>query len=139
MGWDVYIMDFSEVPIRGDVPDWDQLPKDWQPGPVGPKKDLIAKILEILPTTNFSDPTWGQYAGEGFSVEFNVGSEDPIESIMLHVRGGEAAVDCVNRLIKHLEVRALDTTTGKLIDPDGHTDGMRLWREFRDQILSSKE
>jgi hypothetical protein len=47
-----------------------------RPGPLGTRAELISRIRELLPETDFSDPSWGILDEPGFSIEFNMGEEN---------------------------------------------------------------
>jgi hypothetical protein len=51
--------------------------------PLGTRAEVTAKILEAVPTADFSDPAWGRIEGETFSIEVNVGADDLVTSFML--------------------------------------------------------
>lgn len=92
--------------------------------------------LTDLPETDFSDPAWGVLDREDWSIEFNMGGGDEVGSIALHIRGGDAAASTVDKVLKHLGRRALDTGTGELFKFDGEsTEGLHRWRAYRDNVI----
>ena len=134
MSWDVFL--FNAPP---EVKSLSDLPSDFANTPLGAKDEVIAKLscaLEI----DFSDRSWGIHNTESYSIEFNMGS-DPVESIMLHVRGGgDAAMGAIRAAADALGVRALDCSTGEWIDfesPDAD-DSWRRWQAYRDKIVKPR-
>src|SRR5262245_7473078 len=131
MSWDVFF-----VKLPDGVRSVYDAPKDYHPPPLGPRAELIAALRKLLGDADFSDPSWGQYLAEGFSIEFNMGG-DPVDSLMLHVRGGEAAFGCVREIARALGTPAIDCSTGELIDfdaPDADAS-FRRWRGYRDRVI----
>src|SRR5262245_38428907 len=107
MSWDISIQDLPrDVQNAADIPD------DYQPSPLGPRDTVIARIHEVLPDVDFSDPAWGMFDRPDFSIEFNMGAEEICDSFMLHVRGGGGAMETVARLLQHLQLRGIDCQTG---------------------------
>lgn len=104
MSWDLFIQD-----LPPDASSVAEIPDDFQPKPIGLRSELIASILEAVPEADFSDPAWGVFDAADHSIEFNMGGEEEAQSIALHVRGGQAAVATVKRVLKQLGRRALDS------------------------------
>ena len=72
------------------------LPDDpaYEPPPLGTGDEVRSRISAHLPGVDWSDPTWGQYGGDGFTFEFSVGPEEPVVTFAVHVRGsGDALAD----------------------------------------------
>src|SRR4051794_19319515 len=97
MSWGVMIFNLRGKP----PPPIDQL-QESDSEPLGPAADVRQRISALLPGIDWSDPTWGIYDGDGFSIEFNVGADDPIANMMLHVRGGGNAIAAIVRFVRPL-------------------------------------
>lgn len=130
MSWDIFIMD-----LPADLMSVSDIPEDFKPKPLGQRSHLIRAILQIAPTADFSDPSWGRLQTDSFSIEISMGDGQIVDSIGLHVRGGDAAAGAVADIITHLELRAVDSSTGDFFDPATAADSLRAWRAFRDQVI----
>jgi hypothetical protein len=101
---------------------------------------LITRIQELLPETDFKDPSWGILDGKGFSIEFNMGSKEICDGFMLHVRGGgDIATTVVARLLQHLRLRGLDCQTGDFFQHDAAEESFRQWQAYRDVVIHKKD
>ncbi|MCX4539141.1 DUF4259 domain-containing protein [Streptomyces sp. NBC_01565] len=91
-------------------------PRHYAPDPLGRRDDVRAAVTQACPEADLSDPAWGELSGPTWSVELNIGSEDPVDLIMLHTRGpgGDVLTD-VLRLAEALRCRVLDCVNGDLI------------------------
>jgi hypothetical protein len=90
----------------------------------------------LLPGIDWSDTTWGIYEGNGFSIEFNVGRDDPIGIMMLHVRGGGDAIAAIVTLARPVGWSALDCSTSKFLDLDNPSQaGWEVFQAFRDKVI----
>lgn len=70
MSWDIFVQDLPrDAATTADIPD------DFQPRPLGPRAEIIRKIVEVLPTANFSDLAWGTIDSEGWLIEMSLGKE----------------------------------------------------------------
>lgn len=134
VSWDISIMD-----LPSDAVTVEDIPQGFKPGPLGLRADLIARITEVAPMADFSDPSWGQIETPEFVVDVNIGREEVVDSIMLHVRGGGAAPGFVADLVNHLGRRALDSQTGEFFAPDSAHESFAAWRAFRDRVVGSTE
>src|SRR5690349_14977743 len=103
MSWDVMIFK-----LRGKTPpSLDEL-QEADLLPLGPAGDVRRQISAFLEGVDWSDPAWGLYGGSGFSIEFNVGKDEPTPNMMLHVRGGGDAIADIIRFARPLGWSALD-------------------------------
>jgi hypothetical protein len=104
---------------------------------IGEAPQLRRSISECAPSVDWSDPTWGILEGEGFSIEFNMGRENSIRDIMLHVRGAGDPISVIVAICKRLRCRALDTITSQCLDLATPSDkGWRDFQDYRDKVLN---
>ena len=130
VSWDISIMD-----LPTDAHSVSDIPHDFAPAPLGKRAALIAKILEIAPQADFSNSTWGELSTPDFTIEFNMGRDALCDSLMLHVRGGDSAVDFITALLDHLGLRAIDCSKGDFFEPAAAAQSLAAWRHFRDRVI----
>ena len=130
MSWDVLL-----TPAPADARSVDDIPEGPGTGSIAPLARLLETLREAFPEADLSDPAWGHLRDEeqGWSVELNIGAEDPVRTVMLHVRGGDA-VPAILRMAQVLGCRALDCSSGDFLCEDGD-GGWESFREYRDQVL----
>ncbi|SFT77569.1 hypothetical protein [Mesorhizobium sp. YR577] len=83
MSWDILVHAASSPP-----PPVDEMPSDWKPLPLGSRSDVQAKISAVLQDIRWEDDGWGDYDKNGLSLEFSLAGSEPLDGIMIHVRGG---------------------------------------------------
>jgi hypothetical protein len=134
MSWDVMLMGVpSNVVTVADFPDGFS-------SELGPKSQVLSTLAAILPELDLTDPTWAILDSDDFSIEFGIGDDDPVEIIMLHVRGGDSVIRTIQCICEHTGWRAFDTGTGDFINfAENPAEGLQKWRAFRDQIVASLE
>jgi hypothetical protein len=130
VSWDIVIQD-----LPADARAVEDIPDDFRPSPLGLRTDLIRAVLPVAPLADFSDPSWGVLEGDAFPVEISMGHDEIVESIGLHVRGGDPAAGVVGNVIAHLRRRAVDGSTGDFFDPAAARDSPGAPRAFRDQVI----
>jgi hypothetical protein len=135
MSWDVFVQDFpSHAKTVAEIPD------DFQPAPIGRRSDLIRKILQVVPTADFSNPAWGLIDGGDWSMEVNMGGEEDCDGFALHVRGGDVAVGVVAAILEKLGLRALNSQTGEFfVAGAGSVASFQKWRAYRDQVVGESK
>lgn len=105
---------------------------------IGDAAHLRRAISECAPDVDWSDPTWGM-DGDGFSIEFNMGPENMIKDIMLHVRGVGDPISIIVAICRNLRCRALDTVTNECLDLTTPSDkGWRDFQDYRDKVLNRR-
>ncbi|MFH8560886.1 hypothetical protein [Streptomyces sp. NPDC017988] len=128
MSWDVLLLRLPD-----DVTSVQQIPDDYTPAPLGSQHDVLAAITQAIPDTDLSDPTWGELLGPTWSMELNIGTEDPVDSIMFHIRGGgDDVLTPVFRLAGALRCKVLGCAEGDLITPL-ETSGWHRFQQYRDR------
>ena len=132
MSWDVFVMRLpAEVRSYDDLESFEGDPTL----PLGTRADVIRQISAVFEETDWRDPAWGIWEGDEGSIEFNLGTDEEVDSIMLHVRADEAIVARIVQLVDTCGWRALDTTTTEFLASPKDTAGVSSWRAFRDRVL----
>jgi hypothetical protein len=133
MSWDVVIVDSGGKTAACPVTELED--SDFKA--LGPAYEVRQKISSNLPGIDWSDPTLGIFEGDGFSIEFNVGEDDPIQSIMLHVRGGGDAIAAIMSFVRPRGWSALDCSTGEFLDPNNPLqEGRKGFQAYRNGIFN---
>ena len=130
MSWDVLYLNYHGDPpkdLRSDDDGLDVL---------GSAEDVHAAIARTLPDVNWSDPVWGMYMGNGFTLEFNTGNGDPVQAIMVHVRGGGDPIPTLLQVAAPNKWSLYDCSMGEFIDPEHPSgEGWEGFQAFRDKIV----
>jgi hypothetical protein len=72
-------------------------------------------------------------------MELSIGSNDPVDSITLHIRGsGDDVLISIVRLANALGCKALDISTGSLISTRD-ASGWHGFQEYRDRVIGAAE
>src|ERR1700675_523965 len=106
MSWDLFIQD-----LPAGVNSIQEISPDFRPQPFLARDRIVEVVKELAPSTDFSKPKWWRIETPEFSIEINIGLEDPSNGFALHIRGGEHVVGFVHELLTRLGVRALDPSS----------------------------
>jgi hypothetical protein len=132
MSWDVMVFNYHGNPPA----DMDEMAEARDPDPLGKASAVRKAISKHLEGVDWTDPAWGIYLGEGFSLEFNMGKEDPVETIMLHVRGGGNAIAAMLRFAVPNDWSLFDISTSEFIDPENPSqEGWEGFQEYRNKVV----
>lgn len=130
MSWDVIIFNIPDnIQTISELTDDSILP-------LGSRDHILSVIAHIFPQANLSDPTWVVLDDEDYSIEFSLGQDEQINTLMLLVRGGIEAINAIENFCKVTGWRAFDSSAGDFIDfSDSNRDlGIKRWQEYRDFI-----
>jgi hypothetical protein len=103
---DIFIQD-----IPPNIHSVEEIPDSWRPSPLPfGHAEVVAAVREIVPSADFTAPTWGQVEIPGASIEVNVSDKPQLDSFALHVRAvDQAAADqFIAQLLDRLDVRGFD-------------------------------
>jgi hypothetical protein len=130
MSWDVMVLNYGGKLSPDEMLDAEPV------GPLGPAAQVRRRIAKHLPGVDWSEPAWGIYEGDGFTIEFDIGEDDSIESILLHVRGGGDAITALLGFANPNGWSLLDCTTSKFLDPEKPSaEGWEGFQAFRDKAM----
>ncbi len=131
MSWDVLFCAANESPPR-----LAQMPTDWCGDILGTDAEIRQIISSCFPDTDWSDPTWGRLATDGFSFEFNVGNNDRNTGMMVRVSGHGEAVAAILLLAQRAGWFALDVSQGEWLHHcENANAGWQQFQEFRDRVV----
>jgi hypothetical protein len=131
MSWDVLLFPAEGAPAPGE-----EIPEGWSAAPLGPLDEVRSRISGVIPAVAWDDKRWGTLEGPGWSIEFNGGRQDPIDGLMLHIRGSGDPLPVLSVLCQRNSWAALDLSTGEFLDLSAPSSaGWTQFQEFRDQLL----
>lgn len=135
MSWDVSFF-AAKVP----PPPVTEMPNDWRGEDLGPLEEVRGKISASVPKVNWNDPSWGTLDGEGYSLEFNVGRDDPCYGFMVHVRGAGVAVRLLLAIGERWGWYLLDTSQGEWLHHLSDAEaGWVGFQQFRNRIVGRSD
>jgi len=128
MSWDVLLCRMPDCASVADIP------KDFRPEPLGPRKEVIERILELFPDTDFSDPSWAHIVQPDWSITVAAGHEEICDNVMLFVHGGGDVVQAIDKLISALGCRGYDCSSGDFFRLDTAAQSFAAFQEYRDRV-----
>jgi len=134
MSWDLLV-----VAMPAEFATMDDIPPDFPGMPLGPAAAVLQQLrARFDDRIGFSDPAWGHLVGAGWGIELNIGHKDPIDSIMLHVRGGgDGLIAAIVSIADAVGGRALDFSEGVFLTGEpGETNSWQAFQDYRAQVLS---
>lgn len=130
MSWDVILLN-----LPAGVRSFNELGDDFD-SMLAPLEEVRRRIVSLIPEIDMTDPAWGILETDQYSIEFSIGDEDPCKSVMLHVRGTEAALEPIRSVCATTGWQAFDCSDGELINwSEDPGKGLRAWRDYRDQVM----
>jgi hypothetical protein len=136
MSWDVQVNAAGAPP-----PVVAEMPGDWQGIPLGSAAAVRDKISAALPGIEWKEAgSWGSYSFGNLSSEFNLGEEDPVEGLMVHVYGAGDPVQILRDLASRFDWYLLDISAGEWMHhmPDPNS-GWESFQGYLDQIVRDSQ
>lgn len=135
MSFDIFVQD-----IPAAAKSVDEIPEDFVPKPIGARSAVVASISEVAPEVKFSSPEWGTIDGEGYSIEVNLGLDDPVTGFACHLYGDERGLFLIAAILDELGVRAFAPgTESGLFEVDRTSEAFLRWREYRNQVAENEK
>lgn len=111
MSWDVLFQDFPK-----NIHSLDHVPSDFTPQDLCSRTYYEEMMSSLFPDINRDDRFWMILENEDYSIEFNSGTEENLDSLMLHIRGNEKSVEVIQKICDYSGWKAVDCTAGEFID-----------------------
>lgn len=132
MSFDVFVQDIPAAAKRVD-----EIPEDFVPKPIGTRSAVVASISKVAPEVKFFSPEHGTIEGDGYSIDVNLGQDDPVTGFAFHLYGSEEGLFIIADILDELGVRALAPgTESGLFELDRTTEAFLWWSEYRKQIVN---
>jgi hypothetical protein len=129
MSWDVVVLNYGDSPPA----DVEEMGDAGEPDPLGSAAAVRKLISDHLDGVDWSDPTYGVYRGDGFTIEFPIRDNDPVDSLMLHVRGGGDPIAALLLFAQPNNWTLFDCSTSQIIAPDDPSqEGWEGFQKLRD-------
>jgi hypothetical protein len=126
------------VLVLGEHPRLDDL--SWDPPTLGTGDEVRRRTSAHLPDIDWTDPTWGLYAGAEFTFESRIGPEEPVVCLAVHVRAGGGAIGDLLQFSVPNGWHLVDGSTCEVIDPASPTpESWQRWQAYRDKIRSASD
>lgn len=132
MSYDVFVMKFAEV-----YSDPSAIPETAKPQVLGTASDIRAAIDDVFSGVNWADPAWGDWESDLGSIEFNIGADDPVGDMALHIRAEDAVMAAVVALCRNNGWQAMDGEDGFIEQRVQPAERLNAWRAYRDPIGKS--
>jgi hypothetical protein len=102
---------------------------------LGDHASVIEAIRGIVPDAEFSRPELGFITRDSFATEIWLGADEPVDTIILKVVGGDGAVELIADILQRFDSHAFDIQTGELFELEAATASFAEWSSFRDRML----
>ena len=90
--------------------------------PLGKRAEVLAAIMEVFPSAEWDTPTQLFYRDGDLSIEFRFQGKNPVESVLLEVRGEGDPIAPLLDLAARNGWQVLDCSTSEFIDPKNPSD-----------------
>jgi hypothetical protein len=88
MGFDLFFLNIPpQVTHMSDIPKG--IP------PLGPLEEVLNKVRTSYPALKLDETGFGDIDGGSYSIEIDIGNDDPVDSIMVTLRGGPEGIDAL--------------------------------------------
>ena len=125
MAWEVFV-----VKLDGTFDSRNDAAEDEHLIDLGTSDEVKAAIGSAFPGTTWSEAGWGDWSGDGGSVAFDLGDDDHIQDLNLHVNAGDEVVTRILSFTAANGWHAGDTADGPFLDAlDDPAEGLRIARD----------
>jgi hypothetical protein len=130
MSFDIFVQD-----IPAAAKSVDEIPEDFVPKPIGTRSAVVLAISKVAPEIKFSSPEWGTIEGDDYSIDVNLGLNDPVTAFAFHLYGGEGGLLIIADILDELGARAFAPgTESGLFEIDRTTEAFLRWQEYRNKL-----
>lgn len=132
MSWDVWV-----VAAKNPPPILARLPDERQDGLLGNLAAVRQRISSCFGDVDWSDPLEGYLEGDGVSLEFDLGDDEPCGGFMIRVRGAGEVEHLLVRLSEQSGWHLYDCTDGQLLELRDDADEGRTGHQSPREITAA--
>ncbi|EAF6699988.1 hypothetical protein AUQ54_15470 [Listeria monocytogenes] len=99
------------------------------------KTEFMDVLTNQYPSTIVNDSSWIVMDTEKHLIEFNIGKEENIDCIMMHIRRSDPR-EVIEFLCVTLQCRAIDISKTAFIDSKKATS-FETWQKFKDKVIGN--
>lgn len=132
MSWNLYLLKekFDSSTVR----------PDYHPPTLGKRSDLISKLKHILPNLNFENESWGILEENGYSIGFDMGNKEYVDTIRLEIRGSGKPIKIIQTIMADLKWECYDFSSGKFMELGNLRDDNWLnFQNYREKTINKKD
>ena len=132
MSWDIY--------VSGDDRSWETGDSDGAAdtgGPLGSVPQVRQRVEAVWPETTWDADGTAWVERADVTAELDVGTDDPVGSLMVRVRGGRDPVRAVLELCHRHRWTPMDTSTGRVLTVQ--ENGYGRWRASQEAAGQAPE
>ena len=108
--------------------------------PLGKRADVLKAIMDVFPSAGWDNPTQLFYRDGDLSIEFRFQGKNPVDSVLLEVRGEGDPIAPLLDLAARNGWQVLDCSTSEFIDPKNPSDtGFDGYRKLVRGIAKDKQ
>ncbi len=85
--------------------------------PLGSRSSVRATIAELLPGTTFDEGGWGQFTRADYTITFDLGAADDVQTAIVGVQG-QPAIVAMRRLLRKTGWRLFSPQHGNFVEPE---------------------
>jgi len=130
MSFDIFV---QSIPLGARCVD--DIPEDFEPGPIGRRHEILEVIRSVVPEIRFDSPDLGRIEVEGTAIEVSIRLDDPVHGFSFHVFGSDCGQFVVAEILDRLGLRAFAPgTESGIFELDRTTESFARWSRSRDRI-----
>lgn len=109
MTWDVFLLRMdTPIPI-------DELENNMALPPLGTNSEVVSMLKTSFPTIKWEVPYWGYLQTEKYIIEFSLGEEDIVSSIILNIKAEVFPTKIILDFCRENKLQALDADANQYI------------------------
>jgi len=132
MSFDIYVQD---IPL--DAVSADDIPDNFEAQPLGPRSIILAAIQAAAPNVQWPEPGTGTIQGYNYTIEIELGRNDPVDEFAFFVRGSRDGLTVIARILDTLGLRAIaPDCDGGIFELGNAEMAFDRWRGSSDPVLN---
>jgi hypothetical protein len=125
MSWEIFVVKFA-----GDFTSVNEAAEDEHLLDLGSLEAVTAAVTAVFPETDWTEPGWGSWKDGEQTVGFDIGNENPVETLALHIEADDSIVAKVLQLCADNGWHAAESGDGEFLDALADpAEGLRLSRQ----------
>lgn len=133
MSWDVLFQDLPK-----DIISMEEIDENFAPKMLCTKNYYVEMMKTLFQNADYTDLSWITIEEDEYFIEFNSGSNEEIESLMLHIKGKKIPIEIIKKIVEYTGWKAIDASENEIMDLENYEFNDEEFEDMKIEVIRKK-
>lgn len=133
MSWDVLFQDLPK-----NIISMEEIDENFVPEMLCTKNYYVKMMKTLFQNADYTDLSWITIEEDEYFIEFNSGSNEEIESLMLHIKGKKVPIEIIKKIVEYTGWKAIDASENEIMDLENYEFNDEEFEDMKIKVIRKK-